>query len=132
MACWGANGYGQLGDGTTTDSAVPVAVTGLPPAVAIAAGYNHTCAVHADGAGALLGLERRRPAGRRHERPTARRRSPSRRWRDVTTIAGGGFHTCAASADGAVVCWGSNDSGQLGDGTTTDRSMPMPVAGVGL
>ena len=51
---------------------------------------------------------------------------------DVTAVAGGGFHTCAAIAGGAVSCWGSNDSGQLGDGTTTDRAWPAPVAGVRL
>ncbi|HEY7371799.1 MAG TPA: RCC1 domain-containing protein [Polyangia bacterium] len=47
-------------------------------------------------------------------------------------MAGGGFHTCAATADGAVSCWGSNDSGQLGDGTTTARLAPTTVTGVQL
>jgi alpha-tubulin suppressor-like RCC1 family protein len=79
----------------------------------------------------LLGLERRRSAGRRDDddsaTPVAVVSLPA-----VTEIAGGGFHTCAAGEDGAVLCWGSNDSGQLGDGTTTNRSMPMPVAGVQL
>ena len=50
----------------------------------------------------------------------------------VTAIAGGGFHTCAASADGTVTCWGSNDSGQLGDGTTMNRGAPAPVEGVNI
>ena len=39
-------------------------------------------------------------------------------------------HVCAALDDGSAVCWGSNDSGQLGDGTTTERHTPVPVVGL--
>src|SRR5688572_5987464 len=44
-------------------------------------------------------------------------------------ISAGGAHSCALRADGAAFCWGRNTSGQLGDGTTTDRLTPVPVAG---
>ncbi|MCW5838099.1 MAG: hypothetical protein KIS78_37255, partial [Labilithrix sp.] len=47
--------------------------------------------------------------------------------RDVVKVAHGGAHACALLANGQVHCWGSNDSGQLGDGTTIARSTPVRV-----
>jgi len=79
VKCWGSNGRGQLGDGTTTDSSVAVTVSGLSS--------------------------------------------------DVTAIAAGDEHTCALTAGGGVKCWGLNDTGQLGDGTKSDSSMPVDVVG---
>ena len=49
VACWGANAFGQLGNGTTTDSNQPVLVTGIAGATSLAAEENHTCAVTATG-----------------------------------------------------------------------------------
>jgi alpha-tubulin suppressor-like RCC1 family protein len=48
VSCWGANAFGELGDGTTTVSDVPVAAL-FPSATHVAAGFGHTCAVHTDG-----------------------------------------------------------------------------------
>ena len=53
--CWGVNKVGELGNGTTTDSAVPVTVTGISNAITVVCGtdidgYNHTCALLRDGA----------------------------------------------------------------------------------
>jgi alpha-tubulin suppressor-like RCC1 family protein len=102
---------------------VPVSVVGLPPAVAIAAGYNHSCALVAGGlvycwgwnAGGQLGDGTRLDKSQ----PTA-----VSGLSEAVAIAGGGFHSCAQTRTGSVLCWGSNDSGQLGDGSTVDHALP--------
>ncbi|MCL2444883.1 IPT/TIG domain-containing protein [Candidatus Saccharibacteria bacterium] len=78
---WGSNGSGQLGNGTTTNSSVPVAV---------------------DVSGVLAG-------------------------RVITQITAGLTHTLALDSNGQVLSWGNNESGRLGNGTTTNSSVPVAV-----
>jgi alpha-tubulin suppressor-like RCC1 family protein len=47
----------------------------------------------------------------------------------LAAIALGGVHGCALARDGRTLCWGRNLYGQVGDGTTTDRSRPVAVTG---
>jgi alpha-tubulin suppressor-like RCC1 family protein len=131
VRCWGRNKDGQLGDGTTTTRSTPVAVSGLVSGVtAIAAGYEHTCALTSSGGVWCWGANWSGQLGdgsyTDSSTPVAVSGLPS----EVTSIATGGFHTCALTGSGGVWCWGRNSSGQLGDGTTTDRGTPVAVSGL--
>lgn len=49
---------------------------------------------------------------------------------DIVQVTVGGLHACALDDAGAVLCWGGNSQGQLGDGTTAGRATPLPVTGL--
>ncbi len=131
VQCWGANNYGQLGDGTTTDRSSPVAVSGLASGVAaVTAGEEHTCALTSAGGVQCWGynLYGRLGDGTGTDRytPVAVVGLAS----GVVAVAAGDSHTCALTSAGGVQCWGCNFSGQLGDGTTTNRCTPVAVSGL--
>ncbi len=131
VRCWGDNGYGQLGDGTMTDRTTPVKVPGLiSGTAAVAAGAYHTCALSANSGVKCWGANE---YGQLGDGTTTQRSTPVNvdgLTSGVLAIAAGDYHTCALTASGGVKCWGSNDHGQLGDGTTTDRSTPVDVPGM--
>lgn len=129
VKCWGANDHGQLGDGTTTGRLAPVDAGGLSGGVtSISAGSYHTCALTNAGGVKCWGRE-----GMLGDGSNSRRLSPvdvSGFTSGVASIASGGFHTCALTKAGPVKCWGLNVSGQIGDGTTIDRTAPEDVVGL--
>lgn len=125
--CWGNNEEGALGDGSTVDSSVPVAVLGLGPDVAQVSMRFTTCAVTADGELFCWGYG---PSGQVGNGSGASSPVPVSVMVDVASVSVGG-HVCAMTISGEVRCWGPNTDGQLGDGTTNDAFVPIPVVGVG-
>jgi alpha-tubulin suppressor-like RCC1 family protein len=123
VQCWGANGSGQLGTGNTTQSSIPVTVSGLRNAISIAAGENHTCALVAVGVPFCWGFNGRGQLG---DGTLASQNLPKLVSLDNTVaIAGGNLHTCAVRADGSTWCWGENLLSQLGINSTASPQ-PMP------
>jgi alpha-tubulin suppressor-like RCC1 family protein len=128
VECWGLNDKGQLGDGGRISSSVPVKVSGLAGGVAaIAAGGRHTCALMLSGKVKCWGENQSGQLGDGTQVDRATPVDVPGLDGGVAAIAAGGGHTCALRDGGTLWCWGWNAAGQLGDGTTIDRSNPVPV-----
>ncbi|MBI3071218.1 MAG: hypothetical protein HYY84_03735 [Deltaproteobacteria bacterium] len=132
VRCWGANTYGQLGDGTTADQSTPVAVSGLANATALAVGSHHACALVVNDGGIpwcwgwnLNGQLGDNDGGAYRATPIAVLGVI-----DAKAIAAGERHSCALLANGTVQCWGANAEGQVGDGTITARGLATSVSGL--
>jgi alpha-tubulin suppressor-like RCC1 family protein len=140
VRCWGANGNGQLGDGTLTDRSTPVTVravgggAALTGATMVAAGSDHSCAGLDVGQARCWGL-----GGLTGDGTTTRRTTPvnvqavggGSSLIDIIGLSAGSGHTCATLTNGRARCWGFNNVGQLGDATTVDRRTPVAVSGSG-
>ncbi|HBJ85307.1 MAG TPA: hypothetical protein DDZ88_15810 [Verrucomicrobiales bacterium] len=132
---WGQNDSGQLGDGTTDSSAVPVKVHGLTEVTMVtvsSADYNSTSfALKADGTVWVWGSNSYGLHGigsTSGGRPLIPELITG--LSDIAWISAGVEHCLAVRSDGAVFAWGRNTQGQLGDGTLTNRSSPVSVLGV--
>jgi len=125
--CWGANSFGQIGDGSTTNSPSPLYIGSY---VSVAIGGWHTCGLTANGqafcwgynangqlgAGPFsdIGESSRTPVSVAGELP----------FKDITA---GLYHTCGLSPTGNVYCWGLNNYGQVGNDTTVSTNTPLQI-----
>lgn len=132
VLCWGWNGYGQLGNQTLENAHAPVAVSALAePAVSIAAGRHHTCALLASGTVACWGDNTRGQLGQNVDVVDAASVEP----RAVVglnsqakEICAGGFYTCALLRDGAVSCWGTLQESDAEQPDTDPATVQKPAA----
>lgn len=145
LVSWGANTYGQLGDGTIVDRSLPVAVSTVGGSsilfgksiVSISAGYSHSLARCSDGSVAAWGNN---SVGQLGDGSTSNRTSPvavntatgfsALSGKSVVTVSAGYNHSLALCSDGSITGWGWNSSGQLGDESNTNRIYPIMVSTV--
>ncbi len=126
--CWGANGSGQLGNGTATDSDVPVAVLGISDAKAVASDSNGSsfCAVLSTGDLKCWGYNDDGELGNgtttTSEIPVSVKNITT-----ATTVVGGRYGFCALLSTKHLDCWGYNGYGELGNGTTASSDVPVAV-----
>ncbi|MFN2476361.1 MAG: RCC1 domain-containing protein [Chthoniobacterales bacterium] len=135
LYAWGGNNFGQLGNGSTANSTPPVVVS-LPAGVtasAIGAGFNHSLAAGSDGKLYAWGSNGEGELG---NGSTTQSTTPGLvslpAGVTASAVIAGGYHSLALGSDGKLYAWGSNSYGQLGNGSTTDSNIPVPVSTSGF
>jgi len=132
LACWGRDSDGQLGNGSSSASSkdTPVRVGTADGWKTVTAGGAHTCAIWGNNTLYCWGSDASGQVGNGGTTSTPRP-SPTRistaAW---SSVSAGGSHTCAIRANGLLGCWGSDSSGQLGNGTGDDRAAPIRTTNV--
>src|SRR3989339_864317 len=128
VLCWGDSGSGKLGDGqASTDRTSPYPTTDNSSYSSVSAGYSHTCGIRTNDSRILCWGQG--DYGQLGDGSTSAHYSSDP---NVTTdssayanINAGDYHTCGIRAnDSRVLCWGTGDDGQVGDGTSTERTNP--------
>jgi hypothetical protein len=126
---WGANTYGQLGDGTTTSSASPLQVAGLDGGVAVSAGFRHSLTVKSDNSVWACGNN---ADGQLGDGTTTDRHTATQvlGLSGVIAVGAGERHSVALKADGTVWTWGANGYGQLGNNSVGFARTPIQAVGL--
>jgi len=128
IKCWGENYFGELGNGTTTDSTTPVAVIGVTGATAISAGGHHSCVLLSDTTIKCWG---RNQSGQLGNGTTTDSTTPVAvsGISGATAISTGLDNSCALLSDATIKCWGDNGAQQHGD-TMPYSALPVAVSGI--
>lgn len=119
VKCWGVGTAGQLGNGASANSKVPVQVSGLTGVVRVEAGTSHTCAITSAGAGWCWGSGSNGQLGN----PANSSNVPVQvaGLANAVDLSAGSNYNCAITNSAQLYCWGYNANGMLGDNTTTTR-----------
>ena len=131
LKCWGANGSGQLGDGTTTPRLLPTASAGGFSFVAVSAGNNHACGLLSDGSAYCWGANDvgQLGTGGTSASPTLTPVAVSGGLK-FARIRAGAWFTCGLTTGGGVYCWGQDGgSGRIGNNSFSDQPSPTRVTG---
>lgn len=132
---WGSNGVGQLGNNTTTSTSSAVTVSGLTTATAIAASGTWSMALRSDSTVVAWGDD---TAGQNGNGDAGASLTPtavllgSQELPTVMAITAGSGFGLALLNDGTIAAWGDNDNGQLGDGTTTNRTSAVQISSTSI
>ena len=141
LYCWGRNHKGQLGNGSTVDSSKPVAVntTGVLAGKTIkqiSSGAYHTCVIASDDKVYCWGENSDGRLGNNSTAnssvPVAVNMSGVLAGKTIKQISSGHYHTCAVASDDKVYCWGSNEDGGLGNGSSSVSPVPVAVNTTGV
>ncbi|MDD5397204.1 MAG: fibronectin type III domain-containing protein, partial [Candidatus Moranbacteria bacterium] len=127
---WGEGSLGQLGNGTSADSNVPVQVSGISNVTSINGGKNRSVALKQDKSVWAWGNN---SSGELGDGTNDASNVPVQvsNLTGISSISGGSDHSLAIKTNGTIWAWGNNNKGQLGDGTFSNRSMPVAVSNVG-
>lgn len=130
VSCWGLGAVGQIAGGSTDDRYQPARILAPGRSTAIAAGAHHTCSIAPDGGVQCWGLNRFGGLGDGTRSDASTPVAVEGLDGPVVDIVAGDDFTCGRLESGGVQCWGANSSGQLGDGSRSDRARPTRVAGI--
>jgi alpha-tubulin suppressor-like RCC1 family protein/serine/threonine protein kinase len=136
--CWGRGDYGQVGNGRNNAvNSMPTLVL-FSGVVSVCAGGHFSCALTVNSSVLCFG---RNDYGQLGDGTFTNRFTPvsvAGLHSSVVAIACGDYHACALNTSGALLCWGRNGNGQLGDGSVTSKASPThvpnlpPITAIGL
>ena len=127
VRCWGDNTFGQLGNDSTVSSPVPVSPSGLGGVESVAAGGDNTCVLITDGTARCWGSDDSGQVGSGVTGGPVLVPVPVTGLSTIVALTVGQAHACALFTSTGVSCWGQNNVGQLGNGSTISSAVPVGV-----